>query len=138
MQLRFLITSDQRAMGAMFSRNLNEDILAFVYPTEAQRTFHTFFCPPLRIVALSADGEVLFNEVISKWQWVKLPACRYVIETGPKVDYCPYVNIIGSLSPDLPQHGAIDASVRMDSLLFALLSELWQIYAVYERHTLVK
>ena len=123
MQLRFLVTSDQRALGAMFARNLNQDILAFVYPTDTARTFHTFFCPPLRIVALSADGQILFNEVISKWRFVKLPACRYVIETDPKVDYRSYVNTILSVSPTLPQHGAIDASVRMDSLLFALLSE---------------
>ena len=123
MQLRFLVTSEQRAMGAMFMKNLNEDILAFVYPTDAQRTFHTFFCPPLRIVALAADGEVLFDQVIQPWKFIKLPACRYVIETGPKVDYRPYVNTIISLSPNLPQHGAIDASMRMDSLLFALLSE---------------
>ena len=56
MQLHFLVTSEQRAIGAMFFDNLNEDILAFVYPTDAARTFHTFFCPPLRIVALSAEG----------------------------------------------------------------------------------
>ena len=54
---------------------------------------------------------------------MKLPACRYVIETGPKVDYRPYINTILSLSPDLPQSGAMDASIRMDSLLFALLAE---------------
>ncbi len=123
MQLHFLVSSDQRAFGAMFMRNLNEDILAFVYPTDEARIFHTFFCPPLRIVALSAEGQVLFDEVISKWRWVKLPACRYVIETGPKADYRPYVNTILSISPDLPQSGAMDASIRMDSLLFALLAE---------------
>jgi hypothetical protein len=123
MQLHFLVNSDQRAFGAMFMQNLNEDILAFVYPTDEARIFHTFFCPPLRIVALSAEGQVLFDEVISKWRWVKLPACRYVIETGPKVDYRPFVNTILSISPDLPQSGALDASIRMDSLLFALLAE---------------
>ncbi|CAG1012114.1 hypothetical protein ANAEL_04347 [Anaerolineales bacterium] len=123
MQLHFLVNSDQRAFGAMFMQNLNEDILAFVYPTDEARIFHTFFCPPLRIVALSAEGQVLFDEVISKWRWVKLPACRYVIETGPKVDYLPFVNTILSISPDLPQSGALDASIRMDSLLFALLAE---------------
>ncbi len=123
MQLHFLISSDQRAFGAMLMRNLNEDILAFVYPKDEARTFHTFFCPPIRMVALSADGGVLFDEVISKWRFVKLPACRYVIETGPKVDYRPYVNTIISISPDLPQSGTMDASIRMDSLLFALLAE---------------
>ncbi|MBI5841695.1 MAG: hypothetical protein HZB19_16510 [Chloroflexi bacterium] len=123
MQLHFLLTSEQRAMGAIFFENMNENILAFVYPTDAARTFHTFFCPPLRIIALNAAGETLFDQVIPPWKFVRLPACRYVIETGPKVAYHPYVNTILSISPDLPQSGALDASIRMDSLLFALLAE---------------
>ncbi len=123
MQLHFLVTSEQRAMGAIFFDNMNENILAFVYPTDAARTFHTFFCSPLRIIALSADGDVLFDQIVPPWKFVKLPECRYVIETGPKVDYRPYVNTIISVSPDLPQSGAMDASIRMDSLLFALLAE---------------
>lgn len=123
MRLHFLVASWQRSWGAMFARNLSEDILAFVYPQDAPRTFHTFFCPPLRIVALSADGQVLFDQVIKPWKFVKLPACRYVIETGPKNDYRPYMDTILSLSPTLPQLGAMDASTRMDGLLFALLAE---------------
>jgi len=123
MQLHFLLTSEQRAAGAMFFQNLNADILAFIYPNDSARTFHTFFCPPLRIVALNAEGQILFDQVISKWRFISLPACRYVIETDPKVDYRPYLTTILSLSPDLPQGGAMDASIRMDSLLFALLSE---------------
>ena len=85
-RLHFLITSDQRAMGAMFFKDLNEDVMAFVYPIDAARRFHTFFCPPLRIIALSAEGETLFDQVIQPWKFVRLPTCRYVIETGPKVD----------------------------------------------------
>ena len=88
----------------MFFEDLKEDILAFVYPNDATRTFHTFFCPPLRMVALSADGQVLFDRSdVSSWRFVKLPACRYVIETGSKDDYRPYMDTILSLSPDLPQ-----------------------------------
>ncbi len=123
MQLHFLVTSEQRAMGAIFFDNMNENILAFVYPTDAARTFHTFFCSPLRIIALSEDGKALFDQIVPPWKFVKLPACRYVIETGPKVDYSPYVKTILSISPDLPQSGAMDASIRMDGLLFALLSD---------------
>jgi hypothetical protein len=123
MRLHFLVTSQQRARGAMFSSDLAQDVLVFVYPTDAVRTFHTFFCPPMRIVALSAEGRVLFNEIISKWRFVMLPACRYVIESGPEADYRPYVSAILSGSPDLPQDGAMNADVRMDSLLFALLAE---------------
>jgi hypothetical protein len=50
MQLQFLITSEQRASGAMFMESLNETVLAFIYPTDGTRTFHTFFCPPMRIM----------------------------------------------------------------------------------------
>lgn len=123
MRLHFLIDSVQRALGAMLMRDLKEDVLAFIYPSSAARTFHTFFCPPLRIVALDVTGQVLFDEVISKWRFVKLPACQYVIETGPQVNYLPYIPTILKVAPDLPQTGALDASLRMDSLLFALLAE---------------
>ena len=123
MQTQFLITSSQRAIGAMFMRDLSRDILAFIYPTSEVRMFHTFFCPPLRIVALSAEGQVLFDEVITKWRFVKLPACSTIIETGPEVDYRVHVNTILSIAPTLPQLGAIDAGTRMDSLLFAVLAE---------------
>ncbi|MBI5964067.1 MAG: hypothetical protein HY863_11370 [Chloroflexi bacterium] len=123
MRLHFLITSEQRAFGAMFFKDMNEDVLAFVYPTDTARTFHTFFCPPMRIIALSSDGQVLFDQIISKWRFVKLPACRYVIECGPKADYRSYVKTVLSISPDLPQSGVIDPSASMDSLLFALLAE---------------
>jgi hypothetical protein len=123
MRLHFLITSDQRAMGAMLFKDLQENVLAFVYPTATARPFHTFFCPPLRILALSADGQILFDQVISKWRFVMLPACQYVIETGPKVDYHPYINTILSVAPGLPQSGAINPNIRMDSLLLALLAE---------------
>ena len=44
MQLQFLITSEQRASGAMFMESLNDTVLAFIYPTDGRRTFHTFFC----------------------------------------------------------------------------------------------
>lgn len=123
MRLQFLIDSVERSFGAMLMRDLKEDVLAFIYPTAATRIFHTFFCPPLRIVAMNAKGEILFDEVISKWRFVKLPACQYVIETGPKVNYHPFIPTILKVAPDLPQTGALDASLRMDSLLFALLAE---------------
>lgn len=123
MRLHFLLTSEERASGAMFMKSLDESILAFIYPTDSVRTFHTFFCQPLRIVALSASGEVVFDEVISKWRLVKLPICRYVIETAPDVDYRPYQNTILSLSPDLPQGATMDRNTHIDGLLFALISE---------------
>ncbi|WKZ52712.1 MAG: hypothetical protein QY329_08210 [Anaerolineales bacterium] len=123
MRLHFLTDSVQRSLGAMLMRDLKEDVLAFIYPSAVARTFHTFFCPPLRIVALNAQGEILFDEVITKWRFVKLPACQYVIETAPKVNYQPFIPTIIKVAPDLPQTGALDPSLRMDSLLFALLAE---------------
>jgi hypothetical protein len=135
MQLQFLVTSWQRSWGAMFSKDLQNDILAFVYPTDVPRTFHTFFCPPLRIVALSVDGQILFDEVVSTWRFVRLPACRYVIETHPQTDITPYMDTILSLSPHLPQLGAIEPGSQFDSLLFALLAEaVADIRRVREAH----
>ena len=123
MRLQFLVTPEERGWGAMLTRDLKEDMLVFVYQHIAPRTFHTYLCPPMRIVALSADGQALFDQVISDWRFVKLPACQIVIECGPKMDYRPYLETILSLSPKLPLQAALDASVRMDGLLFALLAE---------------
>ena len=123
MQLHFLITSKQRALGAMFMESLDEVVLAFMYPSDGTRTFHTFFCPPMRIVALSSGGQVVFDEVISRWQWVRLPSCRLVIEMGPKVDYRPYMDNILSSTPELPDYGSMYAGTGMDQLLFSLLAE---------------
>jgi len=66
---------------------------------------------------------VLFDQVLTKWRFVPLPACRYVIETAPGTDYRPYVSPVCSLSIDLPQSGAMQPDLRMDSLVFALLAE---------------
>ncbi|MBI5351708.1 MAG: hypothetical protein HZB50_03625 [Chloroflexi bacterium] len=123
LHLQFLLSAEQHALGAMFFTDMNDELLAFIYPTETTRTFHTFFCPPMKIVALSGDGTIVFDQVVTKWKFVKLPACRVVIECGPQADYSPHIQTILSISTDLPQLGAIDPSVQMDSLLFALLSE---------------
>ena len=45
MRVHFIVNSGQRALGAMFTKNLNDEILVFFYPHSARRTFHTFFCP---------------------------------------------------------------------------------------------
>ncbi|MGD8752268.1 MAG: hypothetical protein PVG14_12635, partial [Anaerolineales bacterium] len=64
MNVKKLTNPYQRAWGAMFRSCLGEIALAFVYPSIAPRIFHTFFCPPLRIIALSGEGEVLFDQVV--------------------------------------------------------------------------
>ena len=58
MQIRLLTTPWQRAWGAMFRRSLGETVLIFVYPHPAARSFHTYFCPPLRIVAWMRKGKL--------------------------------------------------------------------------------
>ena len=126
MRVQFLIDSTQRSHGAMFSQPLQQDLLVFVYPEPAARLFHTFFCPTVRIIALAEDGQFLFDEVIAPNHFVKLPACKVVLETDPIVDVQPYLESILSVVArgfELPQSGAWDAGVRVDSLVFALLAE---------------
>ena len=65
MNMQLLTTSWQRARGAVFRKKLGDTGLAFLYPFTAPRLFHTFFCPPLRLTALSEQGEIVFDRVIS-------------------------------------------------------------------------
>lgn len=78
-----LHTGLQRARGAMFQPALGRRVLVFVYPKPAPRLFHTFFCPPLRILALSEEGARLHEQVALPGQWVLLPAARIVVECDP-------------------------------------------------------
>jgi hypothetical protein len=125
MHVKFLTDSSARASGAMFSKPLLEDIMVFVYPISAPRLFHTFFCPPLRIVALDKTGEPLFDEVVQPNRFVRLPACTYVLETDPQVQYQPYLEDIlkDAKGFQLPQAGTWQAEVPVDALIFALLAE---------------
>lgn len=123
MRVHFIVNSGQRALGAMFSSNLNDEMLVFFYPESAPRTFHTFFCPPMKMIALDADGQVVFEETVTKWRFVHLPACKFVIETGLDVEYRPYMETILSYQPSFPQYGAVEPGVDLHALLFALLSD---------------
>lgn len=126
MQIRFLIDSSQRATGAMFMAPLKDELLVFVYPSPAARLFHTFFCPRLRIIALAEDGRFLSDQVVSPNRFARLPACRIVLETDPLVKVEPHLESILEIVKrgfDLPQLGAWQAGVRVDSLIFALLAE---------------
>jgi len=123
MRVHFIVTSSQRALGAMFSKDLNDEILAFFYPQSAPRTFHTYFCPPIKIIALDEDGQVVFEQVVSNWRLVRLPPCKIVIETAPQVNIQPFLESILSFNPPFPQHGAVEPGVDLGALFFALLSE---------------
>ena len=83
MNLHLLTTPWQRALGAMFRDGLGDSELVFLYPYSAPRLFHTCFCPPLRLTALSEDGEIIFSRVIAPWRFVRLPPTRLVLETAP-------------------------------------------------------
>jgi hypothetical protein len=135
MRVHFIVNSGQRALGAMFTKSLNDEILVFFYPESASRTFHTFFCPPIKMIALDADGQVVFEEIVTKWRFVHLPACKFVIETAPKVNTQPYMDTILSYNPPFPQCGAVEPGVDLHALLFALLSDaVADIRRVREAH----
>jgi hypothetical protein len=125
MKIKFLAGSCQRAWGAMFSGSLEETLLVFLYPTAARRTFHTFCCPPLRMVALDENGAARFDQVIQPGQFVRLPACKIVLECEPRSDYRPHVESILTVAHEcrFPQSGAWEAGSGLDALLFALFAQ---------------
>jgi hypothetical protein len=85
MDIQLLTTSWQRALGAMFRKRVGDTGLAFLYPFAAPRLFHTFFCPPLRLLALSEQGGIVFDRVTPPNRFVRLPATRLVLEIDPAV-----------------------------------------------------
>lgn len=89
MNVKKLTTPWQRSIGAMFRKRLGETVLLFAYPDLAPRLFHTFFCPPLRIMALDDAGEILFDHVKQSGQFVRLPASRLIIEADPDQELPP-------------------------------------------------
>lgn len=125
MRVQFLVDASQRSYGAMFSRSLKEELLVFLYPASITHTFHTFFCPPLRMVALDEQGCVLFDQVIQPGKFIRLPACRIILECDPKAEFKPYVETILSVAHDFkfPQSAAWEAGSGVDALLFALFAQ---------------
>jgi uncharacterized membrane protein (UPF0127 family) len=89
MNVKQLVTPWQRSIGAMFRKRLGETVLLFAYPHPAPRWFHTFFCPPLRIIALDDAGEILFDQVKQSGQIVRLPVSSLIIEADPDQEFPP-------------------------------------------------
>jgi hypothetical protein len=83
MNVKHLTTPWQRSRGAMFQNRLGETVLLFAYPLAAPRLFHTFFCPPLRVIALDDDGEILFDQIKQPGEFFRLPAVHLIIEADP-------------------------------------------------------
>jgi len=84
-RIRILRSRASHALGAMFRRRLGNEVLVFVYDRPAQRVFHTFFCPLMRILALTDEGEPLFDVVCKKNRLVHLPLTRLVVECAPEL-----------------------------------------------------
>lgn len=74
----------------MFRRALKET-LVFLLPEGSARLWHTFFCPPVRIVALDKRGQCVYDETVTDWRFVRLPGCRIVLEMNPGVNYRRYL-----------------------------------------------
>lgn len=139
MKYQLLTTSWQRSIGAMFKKTLDNTVFIFVYPHPAPRLFHTFFCPPLRILALGDAGEIRFNQVIPPNQFVRLPKTRLILETAPEVTLAHenLQTLAQTLTNRLPRSrstGAIDQEVAFHNLIFALVHDaLWNLQRFNQR-----
>jgi hypothetical protein len=125
MRIQFLTNSWQRSCGAMFRKTLGDSVFLFVYPTPAMRLFHTFFCPPLRIMAI-AGGVVMDDLVVTQPRFVSLPICDVVVEASPETTLPPVENLYflarSQIGPNILM-GGWDSSVSVDRLVFALLAD---------------
>lgn len=136
MDLRLLITPWQRALGAMFRTGLGDSGLVFLYPFSAPRLFHTFFCPPLRLTALSEEGDVIFSRVMAPCRFVRLPPTRLVLETDPAASQPPLEDLRALLKLPVRVHSASwDESISPDRLVDKVLEQaVADMRRAYEAH----
>lgn len=123
----------KRMIGAQFKGNLGKQILVFLYPHPAPHLFHTMWCPPLRVVVLdveNANGNVLFDQIVRPWSFIRLPAGRVILEMDPDDDYKDVLHEIVSTGTTLQNvldcHsliGGTDSNVSVGGLLFAMLAD---------------
>jgi len=98
-RFRILKTPWEKFLGAMFRRTLGSEVLVFSYEHPAERLFHTFFCPPLRILAVTDDGVSLADGVRQPGKFVRLPLTRLVVECSPQLELSPTdLSMIASLA----------------------------------------
>jgi len=138
MNLRLLTTPWQRALGAMFRARLGDSGLVFLYPVSAPRLFHTIFCPPLRVTALSDDGDIIFSQVLSPCRLVRLPPTRLVLETDPGVSLPPLDDLRALLEMPVRSYSASwDESISPDRLVDKVLeqaiADMRRAYEVHQR-----
>ena len=118
-----------QAVGVMFRRALGERIFIFPYPTKAHRLYQTFFCPPLRIVALATrdeqKAEIVFDQVVQPWRFVKLPETDVVVEMAPdmQMDNVLVREILAEVNINAHQQvGGVDPNTGVQDLIFALFA----------------
>ena len=118
-----------QALGVMFRRELGENIFVFIYPKKAPRLFQTFFCPPLRIVALEKENnlrsKILFEKVVFPWHFVSLPPADLIVEMAPDIPMDE--DLLAEISSRVGKHkhlseGGVDANTGIKDLIFALFA----------------
>lgn len=85
-RVRHLTGRFEQALGAMFRRDIGREVFVFAYRRPARRLFHTFFCPPLRVLALGDDGRVLADVFPGHARFVPLPETRLIVECSPALE----------------------------------------------------
>jgi hypothetical protein len=114
-------------IGVRFRKVVEGDVFAFLFPYSLSRTFWTAFCPRTRIVALSAEGDIVFDEVIEPWRLVSLPFSQIILQMDPATDYRPalgeiLLSVVGPLR-DLVFlcSGEFSEDASLDRLIFEVI-----------------
>jgi hypothetical protein len=118
-----------QALGVMFRRRLGENIFVFPYPKKSRRLFQTFFCSPMRILALEKtddqSAKIVFEKVVSPWHFIPLPPADLIVEMAPEmhVDKTLISDIVLKVGEYRhPATGGIDADTGIRDLIFALFA----------------
>jgi hypothetical protein len=124
-----LRSSFSQALGVMFRRSLGEKVFVFIYPKKTRRLFQTFFCPPLRIVALEKMGDqqakIVFEKVVQPWRFVSLPPADLIVEMVPEMQMDK--DLVAEILSAVGDHkhisqGGVDANTGIKDLIFALFA----------------
>jgi|SaaInlLV_10m_DNA_2_1039722.scaffolds.fasta_scaffold02528_2 hypothetical protein len=130
MQKIFLLRSSfSQALGVMFRPRLEKNVFVFIYPSKARRLFQTFFCPPLRIVALARgdeqDVEIVFEKIAPPCHFVSLPPADLIVEMAP--DMQMNEGLVAEILSAVGNHkhlsqGGVDTNTGIQDLIFALFA----------------
>ncbi len=121
MKIKVLTTSWERSWGATLSPGLGDTVLLFAYPYAAPRLYHTFFCPPLRIIGLN-QRQPVFNQVVSPGRFVQIPSADIIIECDPDLQIPQVETILDLAKQYLLDQAAWNESVSLDRLILSTLA----------------